>query len=136
MTPQEIHDEEIRLYSLCQKRIKEAMGTLQWPDRYICLTYGDIDYHIADGDPRSCASIGHEIICLPLPIDPRNPERGLTGMIKGFRSIDGPDPEWMNPRWLLWSVQVHKGTDVISYDGESPTIALLKALASQEGEEE
>jgi hypothetical protein len=68
---------------------------------------------------------GYEVFRLPLPIDPRNPERGVAGMLKGVSSLLFPtarDPEW--------SVVPLDGRAEISF-GDTPSLALLQALEKQ-----
>ena len=65
-----------------------------------------------------------EAVWLALTIDDRNPERGLWGMVDWERA----------PGWQMWigigrDIRVKKETDNIY----NPTLAILKALAAQEG---
>ncbi len=67
------------------------------------------------------------VIRLPLPIDPRNPERGLWGMVdweKWGRNINGEG---------IYLYDREIGEVHIDFTWNNPTLALLKALAAQEG---
>lgn len=66
------------------------------------------------------------VIRLPLPIDPRNPERGLMGMFGADDRISLYQID--SYRWVC------KVNVALNYfEAETPTLALLKALAYQEG---
>jgi len=66
---------------------------------------------------------GNEILC-PLPIDRDNPERGLLGMLKGVFQLSNIKSR------QSWQVRMNTyGKE--SYEGRTPTLALLKALAAQ-----
>ena len=113
--------EELKYFTALRGVIAEKMGEKEGDDRVYCA---------ADNSSQEwvdCCEYCGECrgdIRLPLPIDPENPERGLVGMIKGFDTLmfDYDDMEWF----------------CYTLDGENtaadtPTLALLKALAWQEG---
>ncbi len=65
---------------------------------------------------------------LPLPIDPHNPERGLWGMVDWMGLFVNIDHDGM--------INIFSGFDngeSITDGWQTPTLALLKALAAQEG---
>ncbi len=127
--------EELRLYTQLQPKIREAMGEWQVGDP---LSYfGKLGFAVkrngnfgleavVDGEYQCSIAIDSpELIRRPLPIDSRCPERGLWGMVD----------------WSYWSFE-DEGNDNarVSGGGEyvfvgTPTLALLKALAHQEGVE-
>jgi hypothetical protein len=61
---------------------------------------------------------------LPLPIDPRNPERGLVGMLSDFYKIST-----YGGRWAVSCF----GNPPPFFYGKTPTLALLRALKAQIG---
>jgi hypothetical protein len=67
-----------------------------------------------------------DVIRLPLPIDPRNPERGLEGMLRGplFAQRAMISVETGSP----WVWKINKGQWQPTF-----TLALLEAIAAQEG---
>jgi len=65
---------------------------------------------------------------IPLPIDPRNPERGLVGMLEGEWSLQTPSAPKFDDKWAV----VHRDYEEI-YFADTPVLALLKALAAQSG---
>lgn len=82
------------------------------------------------------------IIRLSLPIDPENPERGLVGMFKPNTFIylgpvfclsadNGNVDDSISTHTGEWACKV-KGLDY-PFLASTPTLALLKALAAQEG---
>lgn len=129
MTP-----EELRLYTALQKKFREAMGEEEVLDRVMCDTFSRVvSYNeCSDCDCRMCNGYS---LRLPLPIDPVNPERGLWGMLQGWRKVetaakfDGTD--------LSFCYRMDNGDlmtgKIIRYGSPTPTLALLKALAAQEG---
>jgi hypothetical protein len=84
-----------------------------------CYTFG-VGSHL----PRYDIEDGFLIIRLPLPIDPENPERGLWGMIDWYRFF---------VRFRANGKMNIQCQDFVVDD--YPTLALLKALAWQEGVE-
>ena len=71
---------------------------------------------------------GYNVIRLPLPIDPRNPERGLAGMIKEFDSLKHHRTFYEE---RTWSCNVLVFPNFAHYWGSTPTLALLKTLQAQ-----
>lgn len=119
----EARKEEIRLCGLpgMQAFFSEKMGESRERDHFHCLTCGaNFTKH---QDDCNCNDYDAErwIIC-PLAIDSENPERGLWGMID----------------WDRFFVRIRASgkmniqcQDFVAED--YPTLALLKALAAQEG---
>ena len=117
-------DAELKYYIALQPKIREAMGEEGIYDGRYCeaqkrhLTMLDCQYECPEYYKNcECA------IRLPLPIDPRCPERGLWGMVD----------------WSYWSFEDEgNGNARVSGGGEfvfvgTPELVLLKALAWQEG---
>jgi hypothetical protein len=121
-------DEELKYYEVLQPVLGKHLKTIATGDRY---------YHIADkrmilvrdayNSPYSPDFFKLHCIAIPLPVDPENPERGLWVMIKGLRSLHSRSGEW--------EVNIFdEGYVIIStHKGKTPALALLKALAAQEG---
>jgi hypothetical protein len=120
---QAMSDEEKKYWITLQPFFMEKMGPWQVGDQYYSTITKVVEFITGySGFPTS------DYIRLPLPIDPRNPERGLWGMV-----------DWDN-----WDISfVFDNGDVIIQKGfrlsgesikDTPTLALLKALAAQEGE--
>lgn len=126
--------EELRLYTLLQPEIREAMGPLQHGDWYQ-TGEGTIYLYFAKFNGAK-PYVSEGCIRLPLPIDPRNPERGLWGICKGVvtvgRQLFIPDSYFVSVRITDENGNYKK---FISFKGATPTLALLKALAHQWGKE-
>jgi len=123
--------EELKYYKALQLVFKEKMGEWELGDRG--WFYGEVIYVTGDTitNPdlfRFDGNIIEEPIRLPLPIDPENPERGLWGMVKDLVGVDRFSEG-------IWQIVVCGQLDTKEwfYDGETITLALLKALAHQEG---
>jgi hypothetical protein len=116
--------EFIRLCSIpeVQKKIREGMGKLHWADWVWCNKCQEEEVLVVHED--QCYEEIDNLIRLPLPIDPRNPERGLWGMVTGNKSMT-TDPDN--------NVDFYSSSIGDWSHGATPTIALLKALAVQEG---
>lgn len=137
-------DEELKYYKALQPVFKKKMGGLSPGDRifldskiYLYKYQKDKDdlgiYYCTDEYGRDVAILNSPLsICpfdkkiyLPLPIDPENPERGLIGMLaKDWLLGNGVN---FNGYWVL-----HQKLN-IEFDEESFILAMLKALAAQEG---
>jgi len=106
MTP-----EILKLYEKLQPLFREKMGPVQDGDKYIGT------------------------IRLPLPIDPRNPERGLLGMCSPpvqLTPIYNPYQDNAIICWeATWSTEKCGEDRVVSVGADTPELALLKALAHQ-----
>jgi hypothetical protein len=66
---------------------------------------------------------------IPLPIDPVNPERGLLGMV-GERFCD------LKPSPIIgigYNITILNNGRMITFSADTPTLALLRAIASQIG---
>lgn len=111
-----------------QKFFRERMGSMKVGDRFVIPTTTKI-YTLTS--VKDVPTLHKDTIRIPPAFDHINPERGLIGMVKNFRSIHAPDVAWK-----LWSVQVHKGTDVIIFDGETLDLALIAAIKGQIEQEE
>lgn len=127
-------DEELKLYShpKMQEFFRQKMGLFQDGDQvlynthvtYWCEECGDGGFF---SNEFMKTKNKDELIRLPLPIDPINPERGLWGMIE-TKTLYLLSPR---PSWPYYSVRMGNGDAVTSIDGETPTLALLRALAHQ-----
>jgi hypothetical protein len=120
--------EELEYYQKpkLQKLFREKMGEWQVGDWYYSDPFCDI---IADIPSANRANkLNHGCLLLPLPIDPRNPERGLWGMV-GWGQWDRIESEVGITRVYLRPVIKR---DYRLVQAVSPTLALLKALDAQE----
>lgn len=124
--------EELKYFVALRDVIAGKMGKWRWGDRWYdpdpeCIGADTgmvkpgqlIDF----SDPENGMD---ELVRLPLPIDPENPERGLWGMIHGPREMILLKDNNGN---ICVAVR-HRGE---FFSAASPTLALLKALAWQEG---
>ena len=132
-------DIELKYYIALQPKIREAMGEWQPGDRGYSdgieyfftgtVWWSDTKYYqfksVEDGVSHIDTQVTDSIIRLPLPIDPRNPERGLWGMVnwnRFFVMVDG------NGRMTI-AFDDYEGKYIA--DNDTPTLALLKVLAAQ-----
>lgn len=134
MTPEGIKQETIRLHTLLQPFYRERMGEYRQGDR-MNYTYYPSQPHIffVDAVDEKQRHINMDAcIRLPLPIDPVNENRGLTGMIKHFTGIR-KCTELKEPLYRVdwWT----KNGPEHSVYGPTPELALLRALCKQEGVE-
>ncbi len=114
-------DEELKYFIALQPVFKKKMGELKNGDSYAIIS-PSTGIHICQ---VVYSKLNNNCIRLPLPIDPDNPERGLLGMINfciGF-DIDG------HVGCLIQTA----GEQYKRIYGDTFTLALLKALAAQEG---
>jgi hypothetical protein len=120
LTPEQI-DMLIKLQSLFKKK----MGEWQVGDSYVSYDIKGIILHRRIGytEYSELKKMDmYEVLRIPKPIDWQNPERGLWGMLKGYKSMA-------------------EGTDCVVYcfdndegiAASDPFTALLKALVEQEG---
>lgn len=128
--------EELKYFTALRGVIAEKMGEKEGDDRVYCAT-----------DNRSqewvdCCEYCGECrgdIRLPLAIDPENPERGLLGMCDPpvqLTPIYNPHQNNVVIYWeATWSEERCMEFNEINVSGETPTLALLKALVWQEGVE-
>ncbi len=119
--------EELKYFTALKDVIAGKMGPWRWHDGWYDQDNDEVG-KVVPGQVKFFHDPEYEMhyfVRLPLPIDPENPERGLVGMIKNLIYL-GP----MNDSWF---VQIPDG-DLCQYlYGNTPTLALLKALAWQEG---
>ena len=125
-------DIELKYYKALQAVFKEKMGDWQTGD-WFTNSFGEFITCVMDQDDTTLfdfygSSYFKKLaIRLPLPIDPRNPERGLTGMHRHFRELV------YNVTGNFWMCKVWNYENSNSFAADTPTLALLKALAWQEG---
>jgi hypothetical protein len=136
--------EEIDLLKRLQPKIREAMGTIRKKDSLIynglqCFVSEDVhpsyfrlefDAYVAVDHHEKCF-VGSAALRLPLPIDPVNPERGLWGMVEGNHKhlTEGNLSFWQFHVVTRYSINGWPKT----FQGGTPTLTLLLALAAQEG---
>lgn len=125
-----MNPEELKYYIALQPKFREAMGALQYDDKFMCeeSIWTVIREHeefvtaiSADFWKRNFERDDPATIRLPLPIDPVNQERGLWGMVKGVKK--------MEDNGLSIALYVNGKY----FSGFYPADALLRALAAQEG---
>ena len=126
-------NERMKLLIALQPKFREAMGPLQHGDRVLLKNDPIDDFYCIDCLEYEVFSpkLYNGCLRLPLPIDPRNPERGIWGMIDWSiydytSGLDNTMAIWDKTR-LLGPGQFSIAT--------TPELALLKALAHQEGME-
>ena len=113
-----------------QEKFREAMGELQPGDWWISLD----GYKTLTTNGNAEFANRYEHIRLPLPIDPRNPERGLWGMMDNCSAKLRFEPWRLDKsKWSFTWHSIEEGT--FHKYGETPELALLKALAFQWGVE-
>lgn len=131
-----ISPEELKYYSMLklQKLFREKMGEWKVGDyghdliggtRCLCSDKFPLTFIF----PTTCGRLADisQILRLPLPVDPENQERGLWGMLRNFRDL------YTMPEFeIKWKVVIKSG---MTFNADTPTLALLKALAAQEGVE-
>jgi hypothetical protein len=128
----EMTTEELKYYTALQpffSRKTKALLPGDW------MKYGTTPPEIIDEDfirdwydPETLQIWKDRWIVLPLPIDPRNPERGLWGMIDWARF----DVHCGAGKMYLFEDDRFK-RELFNTGWSTPTLALLKALAMQEG---
>ncbi len=133
-------EEELDLYKRLQPVFEKKMGPWQkfeagWDNKfgYCIFMGGDVFLYLYPDGMATPFIHERTVLRLPLPIDPRNPERGLVGMIKGFIVLQAMYQEGdyiaFGQEPMEWACETDGGQDI----GETPTLALLRALAAQEG---
>lgn len=105
-----MNSEELKYYSMLQELFREKMGPQQNGDKILFLGSN---------------------IRRPLPIDPENPERGLWGMLDHYKK---ELHTWRSGKRAIVELVDKEGVRVL-FEADTPTLALLKALAHQEGVE-
>jgi hypothetical protein len=134
-------DETLKYYIALQDKFQVAMGPPRIGDRIYDSSYEKIGF-ISDiflpadrldyiADNGNAYWVSHEDFAyLPIPIDPRNPERGLWGMVDWSRFWC----EVYSDGHLLIRRRPRNEYDISDFrvKGE-PTEALLRALCEQEG---
>lgn len=135
-----MNDEELKYYIALQPFFRKKMGEWQTGDwvfhkekrKVFWVAYPEgsflFVYNREYGSYREI--FRSNAIFLPLPIDPVNPERGLLDMLsKEAQFFSGLGKSF---------VRYYDTIDGYCYlliEGDTPTLALLKALAEQEGVE-
>ena len=123
-----MNPEELKYHITLQEVYKKKMGELQIGDRYYLLK--DKELMFFDG---YIAEDRANYLYIPLPIDPINEKRGLMGMIKNFMQIVKYSKSWAV---ALLPFKDKKDRRISRYyAATTPTLALLKTLAEQEGVE-
>lgn len=107
--------EQLDMIKRLQPFFKERMGEWKCADEW----FGDAT-ELHGYIPATMICPKPHVLRIPKPIDWQNPERGLWGMIRGFKTLG-------------------EGTDCVCYvcdyievTGADPFTALLKALCEQE----
>ena len=125
-----INPEELKYYIALQEFFKEKMGEWRWYDRWYDSENGEDGVVLPGQLTEFRRGDFQEFIRLPLPIDPYKPERGLLEMIKGINgdliSIHQTETQWC-------CCFFNKISGFVCWYAPTPTLALLKALARQEG---
>lgn len=114
---------ELELLIKLQPVIRKKMGELQYGDSLCCQKDGNRIF-TWQADTHK---IYPDDLVIPQAIDRDNPERGLLGMIEYFGEL-------YKSRKDGW---IYRSADILHlyYGGNSPYLALLKALCGQEGVE-
>ena len=124
--------EELKYFIAMKDVIAGKMGEWQWHDGWHDpedgatgkVVPGQVKFFRDPGDEM------HNFVRLPLPIDPENPERGLWGMIDWKRWAISLD---IDGSMVLDDMDDASEANRYSTGWDTPTLALLKALAWQEG---
>ena len=123
-----MNEEELKYHIALQEVYKEKTGRWQWYDRW---------HDPADGEegvvmPGQLKSFRRgdfsSYILIPFTIDPYNEDRGLLKMINNLMEINK-----YSKTWEVWTYD--ETAQVNRYVASTLTLALLKALANQEGVE-
>jgi hypothetical protein len=120
-------ENELEYYSnpKMQEFFREQMGPLQHGDKLLLNGYCEDCETYKVFSPQ----IYKDAIRLPLPIDPVNPERGLLGMLD-------TESFWRLCYYLgRWRVTPEATDRIIYFEGPTPTLAFLKAIAHKIGAE-
>lgn len=128
--------EELKYFIALKDVINGKMGPWKWHDGWYDQD-NDEAGKVVPGQVKFFHDPEYEMhyfVRLPLPIDPDNPERGLVGMIKNLTYLM-PDG---NSGWIVSipddPIPDDPNLKIDQYFyAPTPTLALLKALAWQEG---
>jgi hypothetical protein len=123
-----MNNETLKYYIALQPKFREVMGEWQSGDAY----YNQLDRDFGCVEDAVCDDFNANkfyVFRLPLPIDPRNPERGLWGMLdKQYAYILAV--------FTQAKLSIFDGSKVLrAFETNTTELALLKALAHQEGVE-
>lgn len=113
-------NELLRYYTALQPLFREKMTDWHCGDAYVDEKFPTVIQYITPHHLQEELSMGSNIR-IPKTIDDENPERGCLGMLTGY--VD------LSSGWFC-----RTSTDKVKvYRADTPTIAILKALAEQEG---
>ncbi len=112
-----------------QEFIREKMGKIIIGDH---IRWIDSEDDVVRTDfQASCVMGGNGYTIFPLAIDHRNPERGLWGMIEGYKSIYSGKSRLTGKEVTRVDLTEKDGTIIRSFSTDTPYLALLKALEAQ-----
>lgn len=133
-----MNPQELELFIALQGVIKEKMGAIQVGDNIYNERY--LDGIITETHHPAYLKIWFDLCGvaewyfrsmpltrLPLPIDPSGQGRGLVDMINGTVRLI------RTYALREWVIEVYSENDKQLYNAATPTLALLKAIAAQEG---
>lgn len=137
-------EETLKYFVALQPRFREVMKEQlhDKDERYICPNGVEITTSRRNCSERCLRHNEHcyneKFIFCPLPIDPRNPERGLWGMVdwnRFYGELNGPNGEIAIFECPFISFNEEMGIPVKDHPfiSAQPELALLKALAYQWG---
>jgi len=132
--PSEMTKEELTLLTALQPKIREAMGLMQNNDRFYCphcrKEHTLFSGNLHDVGMDCFTAIGDMIrIPLPAPLPGQDASRTLWGMVKKNKILQERDGFHTLTCW-------NDGDEESEVcDGDTPYLALLKALAAQWGVE-
>jgi len=121
-----MNEEELKLYTILQPLFREKMGELLYEDR-LATPKGHVFILglLNQVDRQYVINKDHLYTYLPLSIDDRNPERGLVGMLNNFWDLSYHSNEWFCRAGAM-------DTQTICESADSPTLAILKVLVTQQ----
>ena len=119
-----MNKETLKYYTALQPLFKKKMGEWYCGDAYVDKKFSAVIQYITPHHLQQRTSMGSNIR-IPETIDGQNPERGLWGMVDWGK--------WQAGTMLDGGFCIQSQQNPSEFTSNTPTLALLKALAAQEG---